>query len=224
MESVFLPMIGEEESFEIIENPNTEKAVEKDLAEALLDKTKAKTAVLVDEAEMSIIELQNLLGKSKTRTATRVEKDRLLSFNSKLSALKKDIEEAKSIEKDAELVFLHAKATSKVKEVNLAMKEKDIRRALLAVRAAEQVDLAFILDCTGSMGPYIVSAKNSIQDIIKRVRTSNRSMNLRLALVGYCDVGDLKRFGVLDFVSSVGDFEHFLANLSAYGGVTLLKI
>ncbi|KAL3798707.1 hypothetical protein HJC23_004458 [Cyclotella cryptica] len=218
MEAVFLPMIGEEESFEIIENPKTEKAIEKDSAEALLDKAKAKTAVLADEAEMSIVELQNLLGKTKTGTATRVEKDRLLSLNSKLSALKKDIAEAKTIEKDAELFFLHAKASSKVKEVNLAMREKDIRRALLAVRSAESVDLAFILDCTGSMGSYIASAKNSIRDIIKCVASTNSSMNLRLALVGYRDINDSKRFEVLDFVSSVGAFEDFLANLSADGG------
>ena len=124
MEAVFLPMIGEEESFEIIENPKTNKAIEKDLAEALLDKAKAKTAVLADEAELGIMELQNLLRKSKTGTATRAEKDRLLSLNSKLSALKKDIEGAKTFERDAELLFLRAKTTSKVEEVNLAMKKK----------------------------------------------------------------------------------------------------
>ena len=43
----FLPMIGEEESFEIVEGPQTsKKTVDKDVAEAHLDKAKAKTAVL----------------------------------------------------------------------------------------------------------------------------------------------------------------------------------
>ena len=131
--------------------------------------------------------------------------------------MKKDIEEAKTIEKDAELCFLHSKTTSKVREVNLAMKAKDIRRVLLAVSASENVDLAFILDCTGSMESFIASAKKSIRDIIERLRSTNRSINLRLAVVGYRDIGDSKRFEVLDFVSSVSNLEKFLANLFASG-------
>ena len=84
----FLPMIREEESFEIVEGPNTsKKTADKDVAEAHLDKAKAKMAVLADEVEMSILELQELLGKSKVGTATRDEKDRLRSLNSKLSAM-----------------------------------------------------------------------------------------------------------------------------------------
>lgn len=132
----FLPMIGKDD---------------KDVAEAHLDKAKAKTAVLADEAEMSILELQELLGKSKVGTATRDEKDRLRSLNSKLSAMKKSIEAAKTFEKSTELAYLRSTAASKVKEVNLAMKERDVHRALLAVRSAESVDLVFILDCTTSM-------------------------------------------------------------------------
>lgn len=113
-------------------------AVDKDVAKAYLDRAKAKTAVLVDEAEMSIIELQKLLGKSETGTAMREEKDRLLLLNSKLSAMKMDFKAAKTVERDAELTFLRSKAATKVKEVNLAMKEKDIRRALIAVKSAER--------------------------------------------------------------------------------------
>ena len=98
------------------------------------------------------------------------------------------------------------------------MKEKDVRRALLAVRSAESVDLAFILDCTSSMGGYIASAKDSIRDIVKRVHSTNRSMNLCLALVGYRDFCDSTRFEVLDFVTSVEEFESFLSCLGASGG------
>jgi hypothetical protein len=74
------------------------------------------------------------------------------------------------------------------------------------------------------MGSYIASAKNSIRDIIKCLGSTNCNMNLRLALVGYRDVRDSKRFEVLDFVSSVDEFEHFLANLLQMEGLTLLKI
>eukprot|EP00956_Cyclotella_meneghiniana_P035022 scaffold110397_cov72-Cyclotella_meneghiniana.AAC.4 len=132
--------------------------------------------------------------------------------------MKKDIEAAKTFEKSAELTYLRSTAASKVEDVNLAIKERDVRRALLAVRSAESVDLAFILDCTSSMGRYIASAKDSIRDIVKRVQSTNRSMNLRLALVGYRDFCDSTRFEVLDFVTSVDEFESFLSGLRASGG------
>ena len=109
--------------------------------EAELNKSKARTAVLAHEAESSILELQRLLGKTNTGTATRAEKDRLLSLNSKLSALKMDIKEAKTIEKDTELKLLRSKARGKVADVKLAIKEKDIRRALHAIQFAESVDM-----------------------------------------------------------------------------------
>ena len=85
----FLP-IGEEEDFEIVTEGLEEEIHPLDTAvvEADLKKKRAKTAVLADEAESNIIELQRLLGKTNTGSATRAEKDRLLSLNLKLNALK----------------------------------------------------------------------------------------------------------------------------------------
>mmetsp|Transcript_16497 Transcript_16497/g.29920 ORF Transcript_16497/g.29920 Transcript_16497/m.29920 type:complete len:391 (+) Transcript_16497:295-1467(+) len=215
-EASLLP-IGEEESFEIVEEPTLGNGV----AEADLKKAKSNTAVLEHEAEKNILEMQRLLGKSKTRSASRSEKGRLLSLNSKLSALKKDIEESRTVEEDTEVTLLRSKTRSKVTGVKLAMKEKDIRRALQVVQSAESVDIAFVVDCTSSMGPYISSVKESIQGIVERVRATNQSMNLRLAIVCYRDMGDSPRFEVLDFVTSVDLFKGFLANLSAIGGADI---
>jgi hypothetical protein len=213
--------IGEEEEFEIVEEENTEgkgHPLASDVAEADLKKTRARTAVLAHEAESNIMALQHLLGKTSTGIATRAEKDRLLSLNSKLSALKADIKEAKTIEKDTEIKFLKATARSKVAEIMLAMKEKDIRRALHAIQFAESVDVAFIVDCTGSMAPYISSVKDSIKSIVDRVLATNQDTNLRLAIVGYRDINDSPRCEVLDFVTSIDSFKEFLAGLNATGG------
>lgn len=216
-EAIF-PSIGEEEEFEIVQEPTVEK-VDVEEAEAEFTKSKARTAVLAHEAESSILELQRLLGKTNTGTATLDEKDRLISLNSKLSALKMDIKAAKTIEKDTELKLLRSKARGKVDDIKLAMREKDIRRALQAVQFAESVDLAFVIDCTSSMARYISSAKDSIQGIVDRVSATNANMNLRLAIVGYRDISDgSQRFEVLDFVTSIDSFKNFLANLKATGG------
>ncbi|CAF3590198.1 unnamed protein product [Rotaria sp. Silwood1] len=48
------------------------------------------------------------------------------------------------------------------------------------------LDLAFAIDCTGSMGPYIVSAKNNIRSIVEKITASEKS-DIRLALVEYRD-------------------------------------
>lgn len=216
-EAEILP-IGEEESFEIVEEPTLGPSDE-DAVKANHLKSKARTAALAHEAQSSMLELQELLGKTDSGTTTRAEKERLLSLNSKLTALKKDIKEAKTIEKDTELELLRSKARSKVTDVKLAMKEKDIRRALHAVESAESVDIAFVMDCTGSMSSFISSVKDSIQNIVDRVLATNGNMNLRLAIVGYRDIDDgSKRFEVLDFVTSIDAFKTFLANLRATGG------
>lgn len=208
--------IGEDDSFDILERPITQFEV--DLAEVDAEKAKAKTATLAREAESSILELQELLEKTKVGTATRSDKDHLVEVNKKLSALKKDIKEAKTAEKSTEMELLRSTTRMKVTEVKLAMKEKDIRRALNSIKDAERVDMVFIIDCTGSMRSYIESVKNSIRQIVDRTLSTNCDMKLRLAIVGYRDVGDRNRFEVMDFTSSVDDFRSFVASMHAGGG------
>jgi hypothetical protein len=84
---------------------------------------------------------------------------------------------------------------------------------------AESVDLAFVIDCTGSMSSYIDAVKRNVKSIVQRVVSTNGNLSLRLAVVGYRDIGDgAKRFEVLDFVPSVTEFENFVGRLVATGG------
>jgi phage-related protein len=138
-------------------------------------------------------------------------------LNLKLSALKADIKKAETIEKDTEIKFLKSTVRSKVAEIKLVMKEKDIRRTLHAVQFAESVTL-HLFDCTGSMAPYISSVKDSIKSIVDRVLATNQDTNLRLAIVGYRNINDSPRCEVLDFITSIGSFKEFLAGLNATGG------
>lgn len=49
-----------------------------------------------------------------------------------------------------------------------------------------KTDLAFAMDCTGSMASYIESAKNNIRAIVEEIVRSEKS-DIRLALVEYRD-------------------------------------
>lgn len=48
------------------------------------------------------------------------------------------------------------------------------------------LDLAFIMDCTGSMGSYIASATSNIRAIVEEIVISEKS-DVRLALIEYRD-------------------------------------
>ena len=60
--------------------------------------------------------------------------------------------------------------------------------------------------------------KDSIQNIVERIRATNKNLSLRLAVVRYRDIDDYPRFEVLDFVDSIDSFKSFLADLRATGG------
>lgn len=184
----------------------------------LLETSKLRTEALATAAEKDFEELAGLLGKLKTSTVSREEKSRLKSLHAKLDGMKADLKEWKELESKAEMRMLRSVASSKVIDIVTEMRKKDIRSVMRQVGAAESVDLAFIIDCTGSMASYIDSVKSSITEIVRRIRRTNGNLNLRLAVVGYRDIRDEKRFEVLDFVDSVDVFQSFVGELVATGG------
>jgi hypothetical protein len=61
------------------------------------------------------------------------------------------------------------------------------------------VKIAFILDCTGSMEPWIHESKTKIQQIISQNRREHPHAHFEVALVAYRDYGDTIRMRVVDF-------------------------
>lgn len=106
----------------------------------------------------------------------------------------------------------------KESEMRFAKREREIRSVIRQVARAESVDLAFVIDATGSMASYIEGVKRHIRTIIKEVKRTHPGLSLRMAVVAYRDVDDANRFEVLDFVSSVEEFESFVATIAAKGG------
>jgi hypothetical protein len=129
-----------------------------------------------------------------------------------------EIDVSKTRESDAEVKLLRSTMHRKAMDVRKSLKEKEVRSVIRAVCAAESVDLAFVVDCTGSMSSYIVSVKRSINDIVRRVKSTNGNLKLRLAMVGYRDLCDgPKQFEILDFVSSGDEVSVALHGLHVSG-------
>jgi hypothetical protein len=79
--------------------------------------------------------------------------------------------------------------------------------------APPRVEVAFVLDTTGSMGGLLEGAKRRIWSIARRIGEGRPRPQLRIALVGYRDVGD-------DYVTRVhdlsGDMDEVYEHLSAF--------
>jgi hypothetical protein len=97
-------------------------------------------------------------------------------------------------------------------------RDRELQVAIRAVSAAESVDLAFVIDATGSMLKHIQNVKKSIRSVIAKCRRTHPGLRLRLAVVAYRDLNDAIPVEVLDFSSSVERFESFLGSLRAVGG------
>ena len=202
------------EDFEILdaidedEEEKGDEATTVDVSEHDLAASKARTKTLAAAAKGRMEELGELLDKLNTGTATRAEKKRIEKVNDKLDDLKKEIEAS-------ELTFLKSKTRAKTLGVMKAVREKEVWSVIRAVVAAESVDLAFVIDCTGSMSSYINAVKSNVKSIVQQVKRTNGNLKLRLAVVGYRDIGDHNRFEILDFVSSIPKFEAYVGALEA---------
>jgi len=109
------------------------------------------------------------------------------------------------------------KAESKLIELDL--KKKRIANIFFELRQAEKVDICFMLDCTGSMSPYIVEAKTVIHRIVDKLKKRFVDFELRAAFVGYRDHSDGKdRVSVYPFGESIDNFKSFVTSINATGG------
>ena len=81
-----------------------------------------------------------------------------------------------------------------------------------------QLDLALVIDATGSMGDEIAYLKSEIDDIVKTVHDMFPNVDQRFALIVYRDKGDQYVTRAFDFTSSLSEFRSQLSAQEANGG------
>lgn len=82
----------------------------------------------------------------------------------------------------------------------------------------ERVEIAFVLDTTGSMSGLIDGAKRRIWGIADAVRKLHPDAEIRIGLVGYRDRGDAYVTDVTDLSSDIGAIYGKLLDFRAQGG------
>jgi hypothetical protein len=80
------------------------------------------------------------------------------------------------------------------------------------------VEVAFVLDTTGSMGPLIESAKRKIWSIATAIVDANPQAQIRMGLVAYRDIGDDYVTKTFELTTDIQDLYGNLLSLQARGG------
>lgn len=79
------------------------------------------------------------------------------------------------------------------------------------------VKIAFVLDCTASMDPWIRAAKTKIREIVDNVLAEHPDSDVKVGLMGYRDYDDEQRFIPVDFTTPE-EVMSALRNVVAEGG------
>ena len=82
----------------------------------------------------------------------------------------------------------------------------------------QQLDLMFLVDCTGSMSPWINQVKKELSTIMTYITTNNPFADIKISFVGYRDIRDFTRFEIQDFTSDITSLEQFISKVIAMGG------
>jgi len=83
---------------------------------------------------------------------------------------------------------------------------------------ADQLDVAFVVDATGSMGDEIHHLKMDLDTFIKTIAIRNKDINLRLGSVFYRDQGDEYVYRISPFSSNSHVTDNFILDQMATGG------
>lgn len=106
-----------------------------------------------------------------------------------------------------------------IKKVNLEIRKTKIAKLFFELRMAEQVDICFMVDCTGSMCSYINEAKTVVHRVVEKLGKKFQDLKLRCAFVGYRDHCDHElRVEVMPFTSDKDAFKNKVTLVNANGG------
>jgi hypothetical protein len=81
-----------------------------------------------------------------------------------------------------------------------------------------RIEVAFVLDATSSMQPYIDAARRRIADIAAQLAAGDPPPQIRFGLVSYRDKGDAYVTKVNDFSASLAEMRRWLDGTQAEGG------
>jgi hypothetical protein len=128
------------------------------------------------------------------------------------------IDGAKGQQKLALAVYAPGGSTPVTQALDIDRPDCRIRLASVPERHVQRLDLALVVDCTGSMGDELEYLKVEIDSIAASVHRMFPEVDPRYALVAYRDQGDEYVTRTFDFTGSLEGFRSTLSQQHASGG------
>lgn len=104
----------------------------------------------------------------------------------------------------------------------LTYSDKKVNRLVLKNYSEEntekKIDIAFMVDATGSMGDELEYLKEELTDVISKVRRKNQGVTVNMGSVFYRDKGEDYVTKVSDFSTDIDDTVDFIKEQSAEAG------
>ena len=117
-------------------------------------------------------------------------------------------------------------STKKIKrEQNMISREVDSIGKAINVEKKTSLDLLFIIDATGSMGPYIDQVKQNIINVMNRIPFECPGININLGFIAYRDEYDIKRNDIvnIEFTQNFLQLENKIKNVFLWLILIILK-
>ena len=101
----------------------------------------------------------------------------------------------------------------------IRQREEQVKEMIRLLKLSQEVDLAFLVDCTGSMQPHMNGVKEMIGSLGKKLGRDFPYLQLRLGFVRYTDFDmGANKYSTLGWTSDISEFSKFVASLKAQGG------
>ena len=127
--------------------------------------------------------------------------------------------------------ILKKKLAEKEKELEDALKFSEMRSAMNSklvdfgkkfakkFSAENSLELVFVMDCTGSMNPWIEEAKKQIVSIFDNVKRDHENAAVKVGFVAYRDYCDgAMRIEAMRLTKDIPSVVAFISKLTAFGG------
>ena len=151
------------------------------------------------------------IGKIKPLTDTSYKLQSLISMDPNTSTITKD-----SVSKLENAITQHKNKNLTKKTIEIFRERQQLLQELIVDNST--LDVAFLVDCTKSMDPYINQTKADVEHVVNEIKRVFEN-DVKVAFVGYRDHKDgPKRIESLEFTDDVNKFKDFVSHISASGG------
>eukprot|EP01127_Copromyxa_protea_P017563 TRINITY_DN5375_c0_g1_i1.p1 TRINITY_DN5375_c0_g1~~TRINITY_DN5375_c0_g1_i1.p1 ORF type:complete len:433 (+),score=61.89 TRINITY_DN5375_c0_g1_i1:58-1356(+) len=200
-----------------------------ELKAQLAAKSEAKSKSRADSLTAAQREIEDLkaqlAAKSETRSQSRSSS--LTDAEREIATLREELAK-KSTTKTAEEVEVES-LRRKIAAMDCSIRNMSASQSGMSNQELREklhrkngIEICFVMDCTGSMGPWIDITKQKIGEIAEYCTDihSGSKTFVRFAFIGYRDHEDAQRIVKLNqgFCESVAELKAFLGPITPYGG------